>query len=157
MNGNFGVTTGGRLYAKGAYVDGSGVFTGTITANDGTIGGWHITSNAIYSGSATASSNSNGDVRLATANFSRPIASGVDSNDNVTYTNRENLRFAIGQNFGVSTTGTLYAYNVNIAGKITATSGAISGSLVTSGINAGNITAGTIAVARLNVDGIAGQ
>lgn len=45
--------------------------------------------------------------------------------------------------------GSLKATNADISGKITATSGSISGSLVTSGINANNITAGEISLARL--------
>lgn len=53
--------------------------------------------------------------------------------------------------FRVTQGGALVATNATITGNITATSGSISGSLVSSGINAGNITAGT-----LNADRISG-
>lgn len=53
--------------------------------------------------------------------------------------------------------GSLKATNADISGKITATSGSISGSLVTSGINADNITAGTIAIERLTSIKVGGR
>lgn len=37
VNGNFGVTSGGTLHAKGAVIEGSGKFTGDITANSLTL------------------------------------------------------------------------------------------------------------------------
>ena len=52
-------------------------------------------------------------------------------------------------NFAV-VNGNLYAQNADIAGKITATSGSISGSLVTSGISATNITTGTLTAIAIN-------
>lgn len=53
--------------------------------------------------------------------------------------------------------GSLKATNADISGKITATSGSISGSLVTSGINADNITAGTISIERLTSIKVGGR
>ena len=49
-------------------------------------------------------------------------------------------------NFYVQKNGYMHASDADIAGKITATSGSIAGNLVTSGINASNITSG-----RLNI------
>lgn len=71
--GNFGVTTGGILYATGANISGhieasSGSFTGTIDATDGTfrgsiyadngkIGGWTISPSGITNGAVSLNSN----------------------------------------------------------------------------------------------------
>ena len=56
-------------------------------------------------------------------------------------------------NFAV-VNGNLYAQNADIAGKITATSGSISGSLVTTGIDAANISAGTLSADRIGANSI---
>lgn len=102
----FTMTTGGKLTCVGAEI------TGKITANSGYIGGtsgWHITSNKIYSGTVD-SGTSSGDVTLSTTDFYRYIDTKK----------REGLRFAIGSNFGISNTGTVYAANAVLSGSITA-------------------------------------
>lgn len=76
-----------------------------------------INNGAIQFGSGGASGTSAGNIRLANVDFNRSI------ND----TNRTNLRLAIGSNFGVVSDGTLYASNVDISGKITASDGEIGG------------------------------
>lgn len=55
-----------------------------------------------------SSSNIAGSITLSNQNFSR----------NINNTTREDLRFAIGSNFGVKDNGTLYASNVDIEGAI---------------------------------------
>lgn len=75
MNGNFGVTTNGDLYASNAHIKGdiyadSGTFNGTIYANAGQIGGWTINSNSlsgsgkISGGSISGSSISGGSINI---------------------------------------------------------------------------------------------
>lgn len=106
--------------------------TGKITATSGYIGtaasGFTIDSNGFYSGSKTA--NTSGYISLSNANFTRTINS----------TSVNTLRFAIGSKFGVTNDGTLYANGANIKG-----------------INADNITAGTISIERLTALEISGR
>ena len=83
--------------------------TGAITATSGTIGGFTIDGTSIRSAALT--SNASGSVGLSTANFTRTIGG----------TSRANLRFAIGANFAVSATGSLYASDAVIKGTVNAT------------------------------------
>lgn len=98
---------------------------GNITATSGYIGtaenGFTIDSSGFYSGTKTA--NNSGYISLSNANFTRTI------ND----TSVSTLRFAIGSKFGVTNDGTLYANGANIKG-----------------INADNITTGTLSIERLS-------
>lgn len=98
---------------------------GNITATSGYIGtaenGFTIDSSGFYSGTKTA--NNSGYISLSNANFTRTI------ND----TSVSALRFAIGSKFGVTNDGTLYANGANIKG-----------------INADNITTGTLSIERLS-------
>lgn len=60
--GNFGVTTGGILYATGANISGhidarSGTFLGSIYADDGEIGGWTISPEGITNGAVSLNRN----------------------------------------------------------------------------------------------------
>lgn len=89
---------------------------GVLTATSGTIGGWSLGTNKLYSGSNTASNTSAGDVTISTADFTRSINGG----------NKTDLRFAIGANFGVSKSGVLYATSAvlksaDVTGTVTAT------------------------------------
>ena len=75
-NPKFYVTHDGVLHAKGAEIDGSSTFSGTINANYGTftgtiianengqIGGWNISKNAITSGDVGLSSDPNNTIRI---------------------------------------------------------------------------------------------
>jgi len=105
--------------------------SGNITAKGGTIGGWNISANALFT--------ANNNYYLGTTGITATIGG----------TSRSNIIFKAGSNFGVNSSGTLYAKNAvlndaTVSGTINATAGSISGSLVTSGINADNISAGTI-------------
>lgn len=123
---------------------------GNITATGGTIGGWTIGTNRLYSGSGSSY------VRLdSNANVNSAIWCGNEDADSAP--------------FRVSKAGVLRATNANISGTITATSGTfqnctitnscsvpastVSGTLATSTIpnlNASKITSGTISADRLN-------
>lgn len=83
--------------------------TGAITATSGTIGGFTIDATSIRSAALT--SNASGSIGISTANFTRTIGG----------TSRSSLRFAIGANFAVSATGSLYASDANIKGTVNAT------------------------------------
>jgi len=106
--------------------------SGKITATSGYIGtaenGFTIDSTGFYSGTKTA--NNSGYISLSNANFTRTINS----------TSVNTLRFAIGSKFGVTNDGTLYANGANIKG-----------------INADNITAGTISIERLTALEVGGR
>lgn len=85
--------------------------TGAITATSGTIGGFVIDSTSIHASGTSGSSTSDGAIYLSTTSFSRSIGG----------TTRNYLRLAIGANFGVSTSGYLYATNAVIKGTVNAT------------------------------------
>lgn len=123
---NFGVTKTGAVYCSDLHA------TGEITATSGYIGsatnGFTIDSSGFYSGTKTA--NTSGYISLSNSTFSRTI--------NGTATN--NLNFAIGSKFGVSSDGTLYANGLNITG-----------------INADNITLGTVNIERLTSIKVGGR
>lgn len=112
---------------KAAQIDVNNLFAQTINATGsisgaeintkrGSIGGWSLGSNIIYSGDAN-SGTSSGSVTLSTADFTRTIGG----------TSRGGLRFAMGPNFGVDKNGVLYANAAVISGTIEADSGKIAG------------------------------
>ena len=84
------------------------------------IGGFTIDSTSIRTAAAT--SNADNSIALSTADFTRTINS----------TSRSGLRFAMGDKFGITGDGTLYANGANITS-----------------IDAGNISAGTLDAARI--------
>lgn len=113
--------------SKGAsdilYVDSNGDLhiKGNITATGGNIGGFTIES---------------GDIRYGSLNSTADSAVALSSNEDfsrmINGTSRNNLRFAIGGNFGVAKDGTVYTNGLNatgasITGAITATSFTING------------------------------
>lgn len=113
-----------------------------LTATGGKIGGWTLSSTALYT-----SSNTN---YLGTTGITATIGG----------TSRSNIVFKAGSNFGVNSSGTLYAKNavmtdVDISGKITATSGTIGGCAINSSgvlqVADANIT-GTISTSKLSSD-----
>lgn len=109
--------------------------SGKIIATSGTIGGFQIDSSSVHTKSVAITSNADNSIALSSADFTRTINS----------TSRAGLRFAIGDKFGVTGDGTIYASNVDLTGKIIATSGTIggieieNGALKVSSINIGNL------------------
>ena len=99
IGSKFGVSSSGEIYASG-----------------GEIGGFTITSTALYTGTAVTS-NADNAIALSSADFTRTI----------NLTSRTGLRFAIGDKFGVTGDGKLYGSSVDLTGKITATSGEVGG------------------------------
>lgn len=109
-NGNFGVSTGGNLVATGANITGKIVVTDSGSSmNTGTVGGWTSTTTGLKNGNTLVLSAS------GTGPFSVNDRSGSDW---AIYANG---------NFGVTTSGNMYANNVDLKGRITATSGKIAG------------------------------
>ena len=83
---------------------------GTITAKRGTIGGWSIGSNDLYTGTW----GTNGSAMLCTGTSGSKSIGGSDSINNWVFT--------AGANFGVTKSGALYATSAKIDGDITARS-----------------------------------
>lgn len=133
----------GKLHAENADITGkitatSGSFSGTITSNSGKIANWNITTNKIYGGDANTGV---AVMQLPSADTTWVFAAGGTSHS--AYKDCP---------FRVSKAGKLYATEAEITGKITATSGSISGGLVTSGISASNLTAGTFSSANISIN-----
>lgn len=99
--------------------------TGKITASTGAIGGFEIVSTAIKTLNVAVTSNADNSISLSSADFTRTINS----------TSRAGLRFAIGDKFGITGDGTLYANGANITA-----------------INAGNISTGYLSADRINAN-----
>lgn len=87
---------------------------GGMYCTSGKIGGWVIDAGSIRSGAKT--STSAGAVTLSTTNFTRTL---------ITHGSVQNLRFAVGNRFGINQNGVLYADSVILSGEITATAGSI--------------------------------
>lgn len=119
---------------------------GELHASKGKIGGWTIGEHKLSSGSmnindeGSISGNHWSITKDGYATFTDVYISNTNSSLSAT---SKLLDFS---NFYVQKNGFMHASDADIAGKITATSGSIAGSLVTSGINASNITSG-----RLNI------
>jgi hypothetical protein len=125
----------GTIDTKGFKVDSSG----SMTSTSGTIGGWSISSNALYT--------SGNNFYLGT--------SGITAN--IGGTDRYGIIFKAGSNFGVNSSGNLYCNNIeasngnfsncNLNSSCDVSAGAVSGVLSTSTIpnlSASKITSGTI-------------
>lgn len=105
---------------------------GYLYAKSGKIGGWALSDTALYT-----SSNTN---YLGTTGITAPIGG----------TSRSNIVFKAGSNFGVNSSGTLYSKSavltdVDVSGKITATSGTIGGCTINS--------SGVLQVKNANISG----
>lgn len=143
----------------GATGDGT-IYLNNLQANGGSIGGWIIAGSSLYKNSTedyTEDAIQYGSILQAPTsssitNSSGAVAFGVRQR---TYTDGAYTDWTYP--FIVRYNGSLKATDADISGKITATSGSISGSLVTSGINANNITTGTIAIGRLTSIKIGGR
>lgn len=101
----------GTLVATAADIKGkvtatSGSFTGTVTATEGKLGGWTLTGTQLYNGTIT--SNTSGNFGMSTADFTRTVAGA----------SRTGLRLAIGSDFGVTKTGTVYCGAMDAQGYI---------------------------------------
>lgn len=90
----------GSIYAKGEIYATSGHFTGKITATEGEIGGWKISSKGLHNTSESMGFFSSGDTVFKATN-----------------------------NFYVTSAGKLYATGADISGHIKATSGEFAGEL----------------------------
>ena len=126
--GNWSISDGAIKYNNNIYLgsDGNVKFgskfsvntSGEITASGGTIGGWTISNNALYT--------ANNNYYLGTTGITASIGG----------TSRSNLIFKAGSNFGVDSSGNLYANNANlssatVSGEVNATSGTFSNVTVT--------------------------
>lgn len=99
--------------------------TGAITATSGTIGGFTIDSTSIHTAGTSGNTTTSGAIYLSNASsgFSRSIGG----------TSRSNLRFAIGANFAVGATGSLYASDAIIKGTVNATTLSSTNAQITGG------------------------
>lgn len=123
IGANFGVSSSGVLYASNVDI------SGTVKASLGEIGGFEIDSTSIHTKGVAVTVNADNSVGLSSSTFKRTVGGSE----------RSNLKFAIGSNFGVDSTGKLYGSNIDVSGKIDATSGTIG-----SGTNKIDIGAGSI-------------
>ena len=104
-NGRFGVTTNGILHATGAQITGKIIVTDSdSTMNTGTVGGWEATNTALK---VTG-------IELSPKGGTEHTVNGRTGSDWAIWANN---------NFGVTTSGYLYAANADISGTVKATSG----------------------------------
>ena len=107
-DGRFEVTNDGVLTAQAAYI------SGTIDALNGSIGGFTITENKLYSGTPGSA----GSVLVSAGNNDQELdiaGSGP----------KKNWAFTAGKNFGVDTNGNLYAKSAFLEGILNAKGGYI--------------------------------
>ena len=71
IGSNFSVDSNGVLHANGADINGSGTFSGTITATSGRIGPWYINSNGLYNSGQTSYMYTDGRIRFTPDNGGR--------------------------------------------------------------------------------------
>lgn len=119
---SYSMTSGGKLTAVNAEI------TGKITANTGAIGGWQIKPSSenysarLYYGAENPASNS---LVLSPQGITSTTSIGgwtaSQNQQNKTWA------FTIKNRFGVTTTGDLWATNVNLSGSINASGGSIGG------------------------------
>lgn len=108
---HFGVTNTGAVYCN------------DIHAAGGTIGGFKIDTTSIRTNDVAVTSNADNSISLSSTDFTRTISG----------TSRAGLRFAIGDKFGVTGDGAIYASSATISGAITATSGSFTGGILLNG------------------------
>lgn len=124
VGSKFGVTNTGAIYCSSLTATNVDL-TGKVTASDGAIGGFTIGSTSISSGTYGSDSS----VFLSTANMASKAIGGRTGAD---------WRFTVGSKFGVTNTGAIYcssltATNVDLTGKVTASSGKIGDWIVVHG------------------------
>lgn len=108
-----------------------------LSALTATIGGFQIDSSSVHTNNVVVTSNADNSIALSSTDFTRTINS----------ISRTGLRFAIGDKFGVTGDGTVYASDVDLTGKITATQGEIGGI---------NIIDGDLDVSSINIGDLNG-
>ena len=108
-----------------------------LSALTATIGGFQIDSSSIHTNNEAITSNVDNSIALSSADFTRTINN----------TSKTGLRFAIGDKFGVTGDGIVYASDVDLTGKITAISGTIGGI---------NIIDGDLDVSSINIGDLNG-
>ena len=111
VKNKFGITTAGKLYCSDADI------AGKVAASSGEIGGFEITSSAIKTKNVAVTSNADNSVSLSSSDFTRTVAGA----------SRTNLRFAIGENFGVDTSGNMFCSGGKIGGWTITTSALYNG------------------------------
>lgn len=111
-DGNFMVDSNGKMYAN------SGTFSGTIYADGGTIGGWHIYANSL--------SNTDGSISLNPDGLKLGNQLNIDNQGNATFGGK--LSAATG-----SFSGELLAATGSFSGELKAASGTFSGELNAAG------------------------
>lgn len=108
-----------------------------LSALTATIGGFQIDSSSVHTNNVVVTSNADNSIALSSTDFTRTINS----------ISRTGLRFAIGDKFGVTGDGIVYASDVDLTGKITATQGEIGGI---------NIIDGNLDVSSINIGDLNG-
>ena len=133
-----------------------------IHAYGGDIGGWNITSSALYSGTATTTLKpESGRIILSPSGITPSPAVNVGGSGTASKT----WTITAGTKFGVTDTGELWCQDANVSGTITATGGNIGGCQIVNNvlkvgsanidsINGSKITAGTIVADRLQVNNL---
>ena len=142
-----GVTPSGwGLYTSNGY------FSGLIVSTSGKIGGWSLSTNSLTTGTWGSSSSA----MLCTGSTTQKSIGGSPASTS-------GWVFTAGANFGVTSSGALYANSAHISGEITATSGTIGGASITDGVLlvkdaniSGKISASHIDVSSITIGSLSG-
>lgn len=142
-----GVTPSGwGLYTSNGY------FSGLIVSTSGKIGGWSLSTNSLTTGTW----GSNSSAMLCTGSTTQKSIGGSPASTS-------GWVFTAGANFGVTSSGALYANSAHISGEITATSGTIGGASITNGVLlvkdaniSGKISASHIDVSSITIGSLSG-
>ena len=133
-----------------------------IHAYGGDIGGWNITSSALYSGTTTTTLKpASGRIILSPSGITPSPAVNVGGSGTASKT----WTITAGTKFGVTTAGELWCQDANISGIINATAGMIGdceiinghlnvGSASIDSIDGSKITAGTISADRISINNL---
>ena len=156
QNPAFYVNTSGVMTCSGAIINGNinnGAFSvtaaGVLTATSGTIGGWTLGTDKLYSGNVALESSGN-----ITCKISNQLKWGIYNNGDATF-NNITINGGTIQNAVIAdyvTTQELNAYNVTINGRLDAAIGNIS-ELNADKASIEELTAGTLVVQEANVAG----
>lgn len=136
---NFGVTSDGVLYATGANI------SGTITATDGNIGGWNISSGQLsYVVNSTDTIGASGSAFLIPGGKTTTNSIGGSNNTALKWT------FTSGNNFGVTNTGAMYCTSGKIGGMTIDSGGIFTGNPrdATNGVNDTGVYLGSTGISR---------
>jgi hypothetical protein len=144
----FKVKWSGKIYAT------DGEFSGKINADEGSIGGWSIDKDRLYSNYTLYTE----DQEEISSSF---ILSSTDFTKKINGSDRDKLRLVIGNNFAVSSSGNIYCNGADISGATiggaTISKGTIGGAAISYGsIENANISYGTITSAEITDCNIGG-